>query len=187
MRRAWHPPRVLPSAVALASSSPVWWCSRPFRWPPPGPRCRGGQAAGLAWQGAGPRLGRPHQRPDPRSSGGAGPPPGHHRDGDRPQVLGPRGSNGPQLGPRLTAGRPADAPGGLTLTPGLPTDRRRRWRDCDVACRSRQARRASATATCPPHPGGRRRRIPGDDLSHDRQKGGAPAWCASPDTHIAFV
>jgi hypothetical protein len=104
--------------------------------------------AGLA--GRRPRLGRPHQRPDPRSSGGAGPPPGHHRDGDRPQVLGPRGSNGPQLGPRLTAGRPADAPGGLTLTPGLPTDRRRRWRDCDVACRSRQARRASATATCPP-------------------------------------
>jgi hypothetical protein len=137
-----------PSAVASVSLSPLRWCSRPFRWPPPGPRPGWGPSGWVGPAGRRPRLGRPRQRPGPRSPGGAGPPPpGHHRDGDRPQVLGPRGSNDPQLGPRPTAGRPADAPGGLTLTRGVPTDRRRRWRDCDVACRSR----ASPSSECRRH------------------------------------
>ena len=154
---------------------------------PPSPRrphrrCDGGPA------GRRPRLGRPRQRPRPRSPGEPGPPPpGHQPDGDRPPGCSAQGSNDPQLGPRPTAGRPADAPGGLTLTPECPQVVVGAGVMARLLAAAGQARRASATATCHPHPGGRRRRIPGDDLSHDRQEGGAPAWCASPDTHIASV
>jgi hypothetical protein len=70
--------------------------------------------------------------PTPRSPGGAGPPPpGHHPDGDRPSGTRPQGSNDPQLGPRSTAGRPADAPGGLTPHPrSADRSSSARWRRC---------------------------------------------------------
>ena len=108
----------------------------------------GGRAAGLARQGAGPARAA---APAPRPPGVLGER-GRHRPATipmatAPQVLGPRGSNDPQLGPRPTAGRPADAPGGLTLTRGVPTDRRRRWRDGEVAWHSR----ASPSSECHRH------------------------------------
>jgi hypothetical protein len=174
-------------AVASAPLSPPRWRSRPFRWPPPGPRPRwGGQAAGLARQGAGP------------GSDGRGRVP-------TPGVLGEQRRHRLATIPMATAPT-CSAPGEQRSPAGAAAHRRavsRRPGPLDPHPRS-AGRSSSALARlrrCMPQLGKPVKRVPPPSVTSIRlavrgeylvttsgmTERGATAWRASPDTHIASV